>query len=70
MVDRQSVANDLNAIANAVTREEGLIGILDEIGVVCENINELIKEEVTGGEKAENVKESPEEDTGCGPCQG
>lgn len=70
MVDRKSIANDLNAIANGVTREDGLIGVLDEIGVVCENINELIAEEAKNVDKKASGEKGSEKDQNGGPCSG
>jgi len=60
----------LNAIANAVTRQEGLIGILDEIAVVCENINELVAEEAKSADATNDTRPSPEKSQDCGSCSG
>ena len=70
MVDRQSTANDLNAIANAMTRDESLVGILEELDIVTENINQLIAEENADNVEKEIKSEDPSEtEEGC-TCAG
>lgn len=61
MITRQDVENDLNNIAFGVAQGDGLLAILDEIAVVCKNINELITEELKDAETTQEEKTSPEE---------
>ena len=70
MVDRQSIANDLNAIANAVTRGEELVDIHAELDIVQENIEELSTKGTANDAPKENVEEGPKENEACGSCEG
>lgn len=67
MVDRQSIKNDLNAIANAVSREENLGGIAEEIYIVLENLKELNGEEHRDADEGNEVKPHSEKDKTCCP---
>ena len=59
MLDRQSIANDLNAIANAVTRDEDLFGIREELDIVIENLEQLAAEELPNAINESSPKEDP-----------
>ena len=61
MIDRKSIANDLNAIANGVTRGNDLTGVSDEIRIVLENILELHVEENHDALKESEGKTASEE---------
>lgn len=66
-VDRKSITNDLNAIANAVARDEDLTKVAGEIAIVLENMAELSDEEATGGKETKTDGESAEEDETSSP---
>ena len=69
-VTRKTIAHDLNAIANAVTRGEDLNGIAEEIAIVIENMDQVNAEEKPDENTGTKPEADNKEDAGGCSCQG
>ena len=70
MYTRENLKQDLNALANSVSREEDLMGIQEELNILVEEIEGMLQEENKDAVKGKTPGEDSRKTTADSPASG